>query len=116
MTRDRINGLIGFGCLVLGAIGLFAVYAVRVEGEFLGLQRWINPAPVLWGVASTALAGFGIQLSWWTEHPTTRWRPSEPGQRFESITLYTRDGCHLCEEAHRLLQRYRHWLPPIKVI
>lgn len=116
MTRNRINSLIGFGLLVLGSVGLFSLYAVRVEGEFLGLRRWINTAPVLWGVASTAVAGFGVQLSWKTAHPSTRWSPSEPGVRFESIVLYTRTGCHLCDEAHELLLRYRHWLPSIKEV
>jgi glutaredoxin len=27
-----------------------------------------------------------------------------------TITLYTRPGCHLCEQAHRTLQRIQHEL------
>lgn len=41
----------------------------------------------------------------------TSWRPSVAGKRFSRAVLYTREGCHLCEEAAALLKRYREWLP-----
>jgi hypothetical protein len=36
-----------------------------------------------------------------------------PGPRFTRLVLYTRAGCHLCEEARAVLERYSVYLPPI---
>jgi glutaredoxin len=36
-----------------------------------------------------------------------------PGPRFTRLVLYTRAGCHLCEEARAMLDRYSVYLPPI---
>jgi hypothetical protein len=35
------------------------------------------------------------------------------GPRFSRLVLYTRAGCHLCEEARATLEKYAAWLPPI---
>ncbi len=35
------------------------------------------------------------------------------GPRFSRLVLYTRAGCHLCEEARAALEKYAAWLPPI---
>ena len=43
----------------------------------------------------------------------TSWRPEVPGRRFESVVFYTRQECHLCDEAHALLLEYQDWLPEI---
>lgn len=109
----RINQFIGLACLLAGAIGLLALYIIRREGAFLGLQRWVVPSPFLWGMGSVVLAVFGVQLSWRIDHARTAWRPSTPGRRFESLVLYTRPGCHLCDVAHELLARYQDWLPTV---
>ncbi len=42
-----------------------------------------------------------------------RWQPTKPGRRFHSVVLYTRTGCHLCDEVLELLRRYAQFLPPI---
>ncbi len=39
-----------------------------------------------------------------------------PGPRFSRLVLYTRVGCHLCEEAQATLDKYAAWLPPIEEI
>ncbi len=44
------------------------------------------------------------------------WQPSRSGLRFRSVILYTRDGCHLCDDAAELLQSYSAFLPPIQEI
>ena len=43
----------------------------------------------------------------------SKWKPTRPGRRFHMLTFYMRDGCHLCDEALELLQRYSAYLPPI---
>ncbi|HUG93896.1 MAG TPA: glutaredoxin family protein [Planctomycetaceae bacterium] len=44
------------------------------------------------------------------------WRPARPGVRFDRVTFYTREGCHLCEDALAILARYAAWLPAIEEI
>jgi glutaredoxin len=44
------------------------------------------------------------------------WKPSRPGHRFRSLVVYSRDGCHLCEEAIELLQGYSAFLPPVREV
>jgi glutaredoxin len=39
-----------------------------------------------------------------------------PGPRFSSLVLYTRSGCHLCDDARAILDRYAAWLPPIAAV
>jgi hypothetical protein len=45
---------------------------------------------------------------------TDRLRPG--GQRFTRLVLYTRAGCHLCDEARVVLERYGAFLPPIEPV
>ena len=44
------------------------------------------------------------------------WTPGAPGRRFETLKLYTRRECHLCDEAKQLLMAYVSFLPPIDEI
>lgn len=48
--------------------------------------------------------------------PSAAWKPERPGQRFERLVLYTRDGCHLCDQAKDTLLNYARWLPQIEEI
>jgi glutaredoxin len=40
-----------------------------------------------------------------------QWAAAERGQRFDAVVVYTREGCHLCDNAIDLLQRYCRYLP-----
>lgn len=44
------------------------------------------------------------------------WRPIRPGRRFQTLIVYSREGCHLCDEAIEVLQSYSAWLPPTREI
>jgi glutaredoxin len=44
------------------------------------------------------------------------WQATRPGGRFRSVTVYTRKGCHLCDEAIELLQSYSAYLPAIQEV
>lgn len=50
------------------------------------------------------------------ERREASWKPTRPGRRFCSSVVYTREGCHLCDEAVELLRSYSAWLPPIREI
>ena len=51
-----------------------------------------------------------------TERRPSTWKPTRPGRRFRTITLYTRAGCPLCDEAFETLQTYSASLPPTQEI
>jgi glutaredoxin len=38
------------------------------------------------------------------------------GRRFSRLVLYTRSGCHLCDDAQDLLNQYSAFLPPIEAV
>lgn len=97
------------------------------------LAAWDNstglpfPMPAFWDNQRTLclLIAMGISgLGWFVllngphtaaeERRGTAWKPSQPGRRFRSVVIYTRDGCHLCDEAFELLQDYSAYLPPIQ--
>lgn len=50
------------------------------------------------------------------ERRGTSWNPTRPGRRFRSLIVYSREGCHLCDEAIELLQLYSTLLPPIQEV
>lgn len=50
------------------------------------------------------------------KEPRLNWQPERPGSRFQSVVLYTRRRCHLCDDAKILLRTYARWLPvPVEV-
>ena len=44
------------------------------------------------------------------------WNPVRAGARFARLVVYTREGCHLCDEAIAVLWRYAAWLPALETI
>lgn len=103
-------------------LGTFLLFS----GVLLGILRVIErtqgiPAmprfwyanQALWFLISGGFIAIGIFcLAPQSELPL-RWRPSRPGIRFRQLVVYTRTGCHLCDEALALLHRYRRWLPQV---
>ncbi|WP_437200731.1 glutaredoxin family protein [Planctomicrobium sp. SH664] len=63
-------------------------------------------ASIIWGL---------IRLWRWS-HPHAAWAPTQPGQRFHALVVYSRPDCHLCEEAVEILEHYRKWLPAVSEI
>lgn len=101
-------------------------------GTFL-LAAWDNSSglpfamPAFWHnqralclLVAIGIAGFGLFVL--VNGPTTderrgpSWRPTRPGRRFHSLVVYSRDGCHLCDETIELLQCYSACLPPIQEV
>lgn len=86
-----------------------------------GLQRAGAPVPYFFGDWLILALAFGTLLVgstwlWQDDHPRTRWRPTQTGRRFQTAVLYTRAGCHLCDEAHSLLVEYGAYLPELAVV
>lgn len=109
---------------LLFAIGV-SVFALAAWDNSSGLP-FVMPAfwhnqRMLCLLVALGLAAFG----WFAlvNGPTTTderrgpsWRPTRPGRRFRSLVVYSRESCHLCDEAVELLQSYSAWLPPIQEV
>lgn len=106
------------GTMALG-FGVLLVLARAIETAFgiPGLPRSWYQNDWLWWLVGLVSLGSGARLLIQSESPEAagvNWNPSIPGRRFRELVLYTRDGCHLCDESLELLQGYRRWLPPMR--
>ena len=101
----------------------------------LGLAAWDNssglpfPMPRFWHHQRMTCLLLAFIISAWglfvlgngppTEFDQRRrstWSPTQSGRRFGSLKVYSRNNCHLCDEAVQLLQGYSVYLPPIQEI
>lgn len=73
-------------------------------------RLWMHSPSLMLLASIVAMLGGGWMI-WGSGHPKTRWTPEVDGSRFESVLLYTRVDCGLCEEAAALLTEYRDYLP-----
>lgn len=108
------------GTIVLG-LGIVLILGRAMETAFgiPGLPRSWYQNDWLWWLVGLVSAGAGAKLLIQSEAfdlGQRAWTPTVPGRRFRELTLYTREGCHLCEEAWETLQEHQRWLPPISVI
>jgi hypothetical protein len=104
---------LGTVCLMLGIAGVAIVLADAVAFVPWEIARFWLHSPSLVLLASVLLLLAGSWQTWRSGHPTARWSPEPAGTRFESVLLYTRRDCGLCDEAAALLAAYRSYLPPV---
>ena len=103
------------GTLALG-MGMLLILARALETAYglPGLPRsWYQNDWLWWLVGLTGI-GVGSRLLARSESLTPAgvgWKPSLSGRRFHELVLYTRDGCHLCDEAAEIIHEYGRWLP-----
>ena len=117
---DSNHGFRGHGLLgTLAIVYATGIVFLALADESLGsraLPRTWYTNRLLWYCSAVAgyVAGFYLLRS----APVSRapWAPSRPGVRFSRAVLYTRDGCHLCDDVRDVLARYAQWLPPVEEI
>lgn len=106
---------------LLGTVLLYGGIAVFALAVVDGVSSLPFPLPDIWYgnetiwafLALAAIVG-GISLAAQREHPD--WAPTRSGRRFDTLVLYTRSDCPLCDEAKDVLRTYSHWLPaPVEV-
>jgi len=113
-TAVELDWLLGSACLY-GGIGIFTLAVID------GIATLPFPMPDLWYgnrilCAFLSLVAIVLGTALVKREPRLDWRPTTSGRRFETVILYTRTGCHLCDDARDLLMRYSRWLPaPIEV-
>jgi glutaredoxin len=105
--RGSVLLLLGLTLLVLR--GLESMRSLAMFPRF-----WHTNDAVWWGLG-LGLTACGLWLLAQTanEDAARGWRPAKSGRRFRNLILYTRAGCHLCEEARELLAQHARWLPDI---
>jgi glutaredoxin len=101
--------------LLLAGMVLLILRGLETSQALPAFPRfWHNHDAIWWGLG-LSIAGFGAWVL--ARHSTPKdalgWRPKRSGRRFRNVILYTRAGCHLCEEARDVLDEYARWLPEI---
>jgi hypothetical protein len=110
--QSRTSGRAGTVFLLLGTAGLLCAALVRFDALPAGALRWWLRSESLLLLLSLVSLLAGGRLLWQSGHAPAGWSPRRAGVRFHSVVLYTRSGCHLCDEAAAVLARYREYLPP----
>jgi glutaredoxin len=114
-----------FGSLLLFVgMGLLALLLIdRGELPIAMPSTWYSDR-TLWVAGGLAALGVGWYLLR-DSTPDTSGRTLSPQQtrfdaglgpplpRFSQVVLYTRTGCHLCDDARATLERYRAYLPAV---
>ena len=75
---------------------------------------WYSQRP-LWGMFALVLFAIG----WKLQRPPilpAGWSPDTPGRRFSRVVVYSRQECHLCDDAKAVLHGYIDYLPTIDEI
>lgn len=114
-ASDKITSHGLLGSLLLAA-GLFLLVLRGFESmqTLTGFPRFWHTNEILWWGLGFALFAFGAWLLARSNLAEDRgWRPARAGRRFEKLILYTRVGCHLCEDARTILDEHARWLPAV---
>lgn len=101
--------MLSAGILLLALRGLQAAQTLPAMPRF-----WHNHESLWWGMALaiTAFGGWLLARNSSAVDPAA-WRPLRGGRRFQHLILYTRAGCHLCDDAREILDQHALWLPEI---
>lgn len=105
--------LIGSICLFVGTV-LFCLAIVEKSAglPFWMPRTWYTSRPLWYSFAAASIVAGGLLLRS-RRRNLDEWRPCRAGVRFETVQLYTRTGCHLCDQDKDLLLKYSAYLPQI---
>lgn len=119
---------LGNSMLFLG-LGILALSLTGTEWLPFHMPRSWYQSPSIWKLLALCMTGGGIailkQVSSTEMKDSERkrqfprkedWMPEEPGQRFETLIVYTKENCPLCEEAAEILEDYAAYLPEIEFV
>lgn len=126
---DRGRSLFG-SLLLFAGMGLLALLLLD-RGElpiamprswYIDRTLWVAAGLMALGAGWYLLRGSSTETPEATGHSRRLLRPrpnrsaadvGPPLPRFSRVVLYTRTGCHLCDDTRALLDRYRAYLPII---
>lgn len=107
------NRVVGTACLYGGAgLVLLAILDGISNGSLPLPGFWYRNRP-LFGIFAVAAFFVAAKLllarSTSAERDQAGWKARLPGVRFRDVTVYSRDGCHLCDTAVETLAAYSEY-------
>ncbi len=121
VSQDRSwlpRAVFGSAAVYLGGLILLLAICDEMGAGLPALPRfWYVHRPVLIGLGILMIP-VGIAVQAGRSAVEKRWKPTLAGQRFREVRVYSREGCHLCDEAVEILwsSLYRPYLPVPEVI
>ena len=110
------QGCLGSTLLFLGAGLIFISIVERTSDPPLDMPRfWVQNRSICI-LVSLVVFVCGCVLLKRKEQLSVDWSPSHGGRRFDTLVLYTRDGCHLCDHAKDTLLMYKQYLPVLEEV
>lgn len=115
--RQQSQVILGTAAIYLGAFILILV-GCEAFGGLPGLPRFWYVNRTLWIGIGIVLIPIGATLQAGSREDEKGWKPTVPGRRFQQVRVYSREGCHLCDEALEVLWNptYQAYLPVPEVI
>jgi glutaredoxin len=112
-ARRQLAGSVALflGIGLLSLILLDAAYGLPWEMPWTWYEH-----RTLWGALALICGAAGWVLQRGPHARDAGWKPATPGRRFHSLIVYSRDDCHLCDDAKAVLGEYVEYLPEIKDI
>ena len=110
---SRARSCLGSAALVFSAVLCCLALVATTSGDlpFFMPRSWYVNRPLWYFLVLVSLVAGGYLLKS-RPRSSVGWKASRPGIRFQQIMLYTRGGCHLCDEARSILGEYDDYLPP----
>ncbi len=108
-TRTEWLQLLG-SVWLYGGLGLFSLAVIDGVSQlpFTMPGIWYGNE-MIWTFFSIVAIVAGMGLA--KREERLDWAPTRGGRRFDTLVLYTRDNCPLCDEAKGILRSYSRWLP-----
>jgi len=119
---------LGNAMLFLG-LGILTLSLTGTELLPFNMPRSWYQSPTIWKLLALCLSGGGIAILKQVSssemkkalrdresHQFEDWMPDQPGQRFETLTVYSKENCPLCEEAAEILEDYAAYLPQTEFV
>jgi glutaredoxin len=114
--RPSAQQVAGAGLLFAGiALWLLILLDTTIELPIDMPRTWYLHRP-LWGLIGLCLFGAGWRLQSSASRVSTGWSAGPSGRRFGRLIVYSRAGCHLCDETKSVLAQYLEYLPEIEEI
>lgn len=116
MRRESRLAPLGRGLFGAGIV-LVVLRGLTMATHMPGLPAfWYDNQP-MWLILGLILISIGWMILWrQPQVDAERWQPTEPGRRFRTAVLHTKEGCHLCDDAAALLHQYREWIPEPQLV
>jgi glutaredoxin len=111
-SASRFHGLGTAGLLIGAVIACLVIMETTTGIPFRMPGFWYDNRMIWYFLGVAGFVG-GYLLLRNRQPGSDEWRPTRPGVRFERIVLYTRQDCHLCDDAKEILHRYGDYLPEI---